>query len=80
MQEKSPPRPAVLQNLDSRSDADLLAIFNDCIRILAKGENENAQLVVAAIEKEWQRRTQASSSDARPNEGMLAALGYHVGQ
>jgi hypothetical protein len=83
MQEKSPPtmaaRPAVLQNLDSRTDADLLIIFNNCVRVLAKGAGENAQLVVAAVEKEWQRRAQAWSGDARPSEGMLAALGYHVG-
>src|SRR5690242_11538479 len=71
--------PAVLQNLDGRSEADLLIIFTNCARLLAKGPSENAQLVVAAVEKEWQRRAQVWSGDARPNEGMLSALGYHVG-
>jgi hypothetical protein len=83
MQEKSRPspaaRPAVLQNLNSRSDADLLNIFKNCVRLLAKGENQDAQLVRTAIEEEWQRRAQTWSGDARPSEGMLAALGYHVG-
>ncbi|MGJ4913305.1 hypothetical protein ACQR10_06255 [Bradyrhizobium sp. HKCCYLRH2060] len=83
MQKKTPAgpadRPAVLQNLERRSDADLLNIFKNCVRLLAKGENRNAQLVQAAIEKEWRRRIKTWSGDARPSEGMLAALGYHVG-
>jgi hypothetical protein len=76
---KQPNRPSVLDLLQGKSDADLLIIFNNCVRTLAKGTNENAVQVVQGIEQEWQRRLKGWSSDPRPNEGMLAALGYHVG-
>lgn len=72
-------RPLVLDLLHSKSDADLLIIFNNCVRTLAKGANENALQVVQGIEHEWQRRLKGWSSDPRPSEGTLAALGYHVG-
>ena len=72
-------RPAILDLLQSKSDADLLIIFQNCVRALAKGTNENAVKVVQGIEREWQRRLKAWSYDPRPSEGMLSALGYHVG-
>jgi hypothetical protein len=72
-------RPPVLDLLQSKSDADLLIIFKNCVRALAKGPNENAVQVIRGIEEEWQGRLKGWSSDPRPNEGMLASLGYHVG-
>ena len=72
-------RPPVLDHLQSKSDRDLLIIFQNCIRALTKGPNEDATQVIRGIELEWQRRAETVSLDARPDEGMLSALGYHVG-
>src|ERR1700737_3468229 len=76
---KQSSRPPILDHLHSKSDEDLLTIFRNCVRALTNGPNENAVQVVRGIEQEWQRRLKGSSCDPRPNEGMLAALGYHVG-
>jgi hypothetical protein len=72
-------RPPVLNHLQSKSDRELLIIFQNCIRALTKGPNEDARQVIGGIELEWQRRAETVSLDPRPAEGMLAALGYHVG-
>src|SRR5690349_12305450 len=70
-------------DLQTESYEQLLQRFLNSIRLIANMKNvENAQLLIADIQAEWQRRR--ISGDAvpdhdRPEQGVLGALGYHVG-
>jgi hypothetical protein len=72
-------RPRILDLLPSKNDADLLIIFQNCVRASARGPNEEARQVLLGLEQEWQRRAKSPTFYPPPTEGMLAALGYHVG-
>jgi hypothetical protein len=75
-----PRRPVILDRLQSKNDEDLLNIFKNCMRVLAGGPNEEASLVIEGLQREWERRVSRSTyTIVRPNVGMLAELGYRVG-
>ena len=77
---REPRRPIILDHLQSKNDEDLLNIFKNCMRALTKGPDEKASLVIDGLEREWKRRLSRSTySIFRPDTGMLAELGYHVG-
>ncbi len=73
----------VIENIPKKSDEDLLAIFNNAAKALSKGPNLEAAAVIKAIGDEWKNRLvhvrAGTRSTERPNEGMLATLGYRVG-
>ena len=64
-------------------DTELLQLFKNANRILLKGPNDRADSVIAEIEQEWKKRLQLARAGKYvpkpPSEGMLATLGYHVG-
>jgi hypothetical protein len=73
----------VIEKIPTMSDEDLLALFHNAARLLSKGPNLAAESVIKAIEREWKKRLDraraGTRSTARPNDGMLATLGYRVG-
>jgi hypothetical protein len=73
----------VIEKIPTMSDEDILALLHNATRLLAKGPNLAAESVIKAIEREWKvrldRARAGTSSTARPNDGMLATLGYRVG-
>ncbi|HLB79212.1 MAG TPA: hypothetical protein VJJ77_01800 [Dongiaceae bacterium] len=77
------PLDKILRSILGDSDEDLFVRFGNAQRLLAKGPNPDAERVLNAIEHEWKARLGQSPAGSykaeRPKEGMLAALGYHVG-
>lgn len=73
----------IVTNIPAMDDQDLLNLFNNATRMLSKGVNVKAESVIVAIEGEWKKRLDRARagtySTARPNDGMLATLGYRVG-
>ncbi len=63
---------------------DLLQMFVNAVSLIVKEKQvEAAKGVIVAIQKEWERRRNIGDAFAdfeRPEMGMLAALGYRVGQ
>jgi len=56
--------------------------LNSTRRIVEKKQVEAAQRMISDIQKEWQRRRDQGGTAVnfdRPERGLLAALGYHVG-
>ena len=70
-------------NIGAMKDEELLQLFKNAGRILSNGPNAKAESVVADIELEWKRRIDLARvgqyTYQSPSEGMLATLGYHVG-
>ena len=71
------------QDLQSETYQQLFQRFLNCIRAIVDNRDvDNARTLIAVIQKEWQRRRvcgDAICDDDRPEQGMLGALGYHVG-
>jgi hypothetical protein len=71
------------QDLQAESYEQLLQRFLNAVRLIVSNRNvDDAERLITDIQKEWQRRR--ASGDAvrdydRPEQGMLGALGYHVG-
>ncbi len=64
-------------------DALFRRFINACSYIAKQKQVEAAKAMIVAVEKEWKRRRtlgDASPDFERPEVGMLAVLGYHVGQ
>ena len=65
------------------NDKELLQLFKNANRMLSKGPNVQADSAIAAIECEWKNRLDLARSGLykyeQPQIGMLATLGYHVG-
>ena len=65
------------------SEKDLFNLFHNATRNLSKAPNIAAETVIAAVASEWQKRLDRARagkySPVRPNDGMLATLGYRVG-
>ena len=76
--------PKITAQIPKMSDDELFNLFKNAIRLLAKDENDAARSVINAIGREWQRRLERARagkySPETPQVGMLATLGYHVGQ
>ncbi len=70
-------------NLETESYEQLFQRFLNSIRLIAGSRQvEDAQRMIADIQREWQRRRDrgdATLNYDRPEQGVLAALGYHVG-
>jgi len=76
-----PSKLRVIERIPDMTDESLLVLFKNCIGELEKGTSLLAQSVIEAIESEWRRRVQRTFYFVQlPKVGMLAALGYHVGQ
>ena len=71
------------QDLQSETYEQLFQRFLNCIRnVVARRNIDAAESLIADIQKEWQRRRVCGDvirDDDRPEQGLLAALGYHVG-
>jgi hypothetical protein len=76
--------PRIFAQIPTMSEADLFKLFKNACRELANGPNDLAQSILTAIGTEWKRRRDLllglEICLTRPNEGMLSALGYHVGE
>jgi hypothetical protein len=73
----------IIENIPTMSDEQLLNVFNNAIRKLAKNAAADAEAVVAAVEREWElrmERVQVGLLAERPTKGMLHELGYKVGE
>jgi hypothetical protein len=70
-------------NLEKLSDAELFGLFKNANRMLSRGPNIQVDSVIAEIEREWKNRSKMVRAGVHeytsPQEGMLATLGYHVG-
>jgi hypothetical protein len=73
----------IIQKIPDMSDQDLLNLFHNAAKSLTKGPNLEAASVIKAIGNEWTKRLDqaraGTRSTERPNDGMLATLGYRVG-
>lgn len=73
----------VIQKIPNMSDEDLLILFQHAAKSLSKGPALEAASVIKAIGNEWTKRLDraraGTRSTERPNDGMLATLGYRVG-
>lgn len=72
------------QNLQTESYAQLFQRFINALRSIVGNRRINdAQQLITDIQNEWQRRRacgDAIPNFDRPEQGLLGALGYHVGQ
>jgi hypothetical protein len=73
----------IIQKIPDMSDQDLLNLFHNAAKSLTKRPNLEAASVIKAIGNEWTKRLDraraGTRSTERPNDGMLATLGYRVG-
>jgi hypothetical protein len=73
----------VIQKIPNMSDEDLLILFHNAAKSLSKGPVLEAASVLKAIGSEWTKRLDRARAGTRtterPNDGMLATLGYRVG-
>jgi hypothetical protein len=73
----------VIEKIPKMSDEDLLNLFHNAAKSLSKGPNLDAASVIKAIGNEWAKRLDHARagirSTERPDDGMLATLGYRVG-
>lgn len=73
----------VIEKIPKMSDEDLLILFHNAAKSLSKEPNLEAASVIKAIGNEWTKRLDharaGTRSTERPNDGMLATLGYRVG-
>jgi hypothetical protein len=73
----------VIEKIPKMSDEDLLNLFRNAAKSLTKSPNHEAASVIKVIGNEWTKRLDqaraGTSSTERPNDGMLATLGYRVG-
>jgi hypothetical protein len=73
----------VVEKIPGMNDEELLTLFHNAAKALSKEPNLAAKSVIKAIEHEWKKRLDraraGTRSTARPNDGMLATLGYRVG-
>ena len=70
-------------DIGAMNDEELLQLFKNASHILLKGPNKAAELAVIEIEREWKIRLDLARAGKYPGQlpqtGMLATLGYHVG-
>jgi hypothetical protein len=74
--------PKVIAQIPKMTDEDLLSLFKNAVRKFAEKQCADASFVLDEIALEWNKRrdqARAGRYTPRPSEGMLAALGYHVG-
>jgi hypothetical protein len=73
-----------MPDLTEDSYEDLLQRFLNAVSLIVRERQvEDAKRLIVAIQQEWKRRRNhgdAINGFERPETGMLAALGYHVGQ
>ena len=73
----------IIEKIPNMSDGDLLVLFHNAVKLLSKGPNLEAAPVIKAIGNEWTTRLDHARAGARiterPDDGMLATLGYRVG-
>lgn len=70
----------IIEKIPKLKDEELLVLFHNAASKLSTEPNLAAERVIAAIEHEWKKRLDRARagtySTARPNDGMLATLGY----
>jgi hypothetical protein len=74
--------PRIIDRIPTMDGDKLLILFQNALRYLSAGPHVEAELVLAAIQREWRRQFQSgmiTCSAERPEKGMLATLGYRVG-
>src|ERR1700681_4864087 len=73
----------IIEKIPKMNDEELLVLFHNAASMLSTGQNPAAESAVDAVEHEWKKRLERARAGthlaARPNEGMLATLGYRVG-
>jgi hypothetical protein len=73
----------IIQKIPNMNDEDLLILFQNAAKSLSKGPVLEAASVIKAIGSEWtirlDRARAGTRTAERPNDGMLATLGYRVG-
>jgi len=73
----------IIEKMPKMNDEELLVLFHNAASKLSTGLNPAAESIIAAVEHEWKKRLERARAGthlaARPNEGMLATLGYRVG-
>jgi len=80
---REPFQKAGRMDIHAMSDDELLKLFKNARRVLLSGANNRAELVIAEVERVWKNRLDLARagqySYQLPQMGMLATLGYHVG-
>jgi hypothetical protein len=73
----------VLEKIPKLNDGELLVLFRNAASKLSTELTRTAESIIAAVEDEWKKRLERARAGtylaARPNDGMLATLGYRVG-
>tara|TARA_B110000503_G_scaffold139953_1_gene229574 strand:- start:2409 stop:2897 length:489 start_codon:yes stop_codon:yes gene_type:complete len=74
----------VLDNIPLMDDNKLAILFSNALEMKRKKKNEdNANLVISAVQSEWRIRLdlfkQGNYKADRPDQGILATVGYKVG-
>jgi len=75
--------PSIVAKIPLMTDQNLLNLFGNAIRRLAKEPDDMARHVIAGVAAEWKNRRSAACFDlgtsSLPHCGVLATLGFHVG-
>ena len=73
----------IIEKIPKMSDEELLILFHNAAKSLLKEPALEAASVIKAIGNEWAKRLDharaGTRTTERPNDGMLATLGYRVG-
>ena len=74
----------VLKVIPTLDDNRLYQLFLNALKLKDTEKEDEANLVLNGIQKEWKRRKEAfvegKYKSSLPKMGMLATLGYHVGE
>jgi hypothetical protein len=74
----------IIEKIPKTNDEELLVLFHNAGSKLSTELNLAAESVITAVEQEWKKRLERAKAGtylaARPNDGMLATLGYRVGR
>ena len=75
----------MIQKIPSMGDNELTILYQNCLREITNATPQvaSAQLIVDAINDEWNKRLRAASAGGykaeTPAIGVLSTVGYHVG-
>jgi hypothetical protein len=73
----------IMEKIPKMNDEELLALFRNAISKLSTDLKGAAESIIDGVEHEWKKRLHRARAGrylaARPSDGMLATLGYRVG-
>jgi hypothetical protein len=73
----------IMEKIPKMNDEELLVLFRNAISKLSTDLKGAAESIIDGVEHEWKKRLERARAGtylaARPSDGMLATLGYRVG-